>query len=106
MFTDFVDIWMNETTEAAGLWWQLAIYVVDYDNGDPSHLGYPTRKQTIALLNMHTLEPLAPVQYLDDYTGGVWIVYELNTSARVRFSMLHGDNNVLSAIMFDPVSRR
>ena len=47
-----------------------------------------------------------PVQYLDDYTGGVWIVYELNTSARVRFSMLHGDNNVLSAIMFDPVSRR
>jgi alpha-L-rhamnosidase len=106
MNSDFYDIWMDQNIESSGFWWQLAIYVVDYDNSDPSHLGFPPRKQTIALLNMHTLEPLAPVQYLDDYTQGVWIVYELNTSARVRFSMLHGDNNVLSAIMFDSVSRR
>jgi hypothetical protein len=105
-YTDFIDIWMDATAEASGLWYQLAIYAVDYDNGDPSHDGLPRRKQTVALLNMHTLEAAAPIQYLDDYTGGVWIVYELNTSARVRYSMLHGDNNVLSALMFDSTSRK
>ena len=106
MYTDFVDIWMDATAETSGLWYQLAVYAVDYDNGDPSHDGLPQRKQTVALLNIHTLEAAAPIQYLDDYTGGVWIVYELNTSARVRFSMLHGYNNVLSALMFDSASRR
>ena len=75
--TDFVDVWMDAAAEAAGLWWQLAVYLVDYDAGVPSHEGLPARKATVALLNMHSLEPAAPVQYLDTFVGGAWVVFEL-----------------------------
>ena len=103
-YSDFVDVWMDAAAEAAGKWYQLAAYAVDYDNGDPTHDGFLPRRQTVELLNMHTLEAAAPTLYLDSYVGGTWIVWQLNTSARVRFSQLQGDNNVLSAIMFDPVA--
>lgn len=102
--TNFVDVWMDASAEAAGLWWQLAVYLVDYDYGQASHENLRPRQATVALLNMHSLENAAPVQYLDNYVGGAWVVFELNTSARIRVSQLQGDNAVVSAVMFDAVS--
>ncbi len=102
--TDFVDVALSAAAEASGAWWRLAVYLVDYDAGQPSHESLRARRATVALLDLRTLEPAAPAQYLDAFVGGTWLVFELNTSARVRVSQLAGDNAVISALAFDLVA--
>lgn len=99
--TDFVDVAL--TAAAEGTWWRLAVYLVDYDAGQPSHESLRNRRATVALMDLATLEPAAPTQYLDAFVGGTWVVFELNSSARVRVSQLEGDNAVISALAFDLV---
>ena len=84
---------------------QIAAYVVDYDINEPSHMGLPGRQSTVALLSRATLNAAAPVQFLpkEQTTGGVWLVFQYNSSARLRFSQLIGDNAVVSALAFDTV---
>ena len=102
--SDYVDISMDAAAEASGLWYRLAVYVVDYDSGRPSHAGFPPRRQTLTLLNLLSLEAAAPTLYVDEFVGGTWFVFELNSSVRVRFSQLQGATAVASAVTFDPVA--
>jgi hypothetical protein len=46
------------------------------------------------------------LQYVspDETLAGVWVVFQTNSSARMRFSMLIGDNAVVSALAFDYVT--
>jgi hypothetical protein len=50
-----------------------------------------------------TLNPIAPVELLDNFQGGVWLVWELNSSARFRVNFVRGTNQVVSAVAFDLV---
>jgi hypothetical protein len=49
------------------------------------------------------LSPAAPRTYLADFSGGLWLTYELQGDVRVRISTIRGDYAVLSAVAFDPV---
>lgn len=100
--TTAVDIWMDESAEG-NVWYQVAVYICDYDWDVPTHQGLPPRRATIAALDRHTLDPVAPIQYADSYENGIWYVFQYNKSMRLRFSQFEGDNAVVSALMFDVV---
>jgi alpha-L-rhamnosidase len=101
--TTAVDVWMQEGQEGDVLY-QVAAYIVDYDDGRPSHEGLPPRRETVQLLDRLTLNPAGPTQYLPSpLDGGVWVVYQYSRSLRLRFSQLMGDNAVVSALLFDVV---
>jgi alpha-L-rhamnosidase len=80
--------------EAEGsVMYRLAVYCVDFD--------YRSRRQTITVMDRFTLNTISPTQYLTDFTGSVWLVWEYNRSMRLRFNYVRGDNQVVSAMMFD-----
>jgi hypothetical protein len=75
----------------------MAVYAVDWDTRG--------RRQTLALLDLDTLNPISPIQGLKDFTEGVWVVWRLfknatATGVRLRVSQTRGDNAVVSAILF------
>ena len=73
--------------------YRLAIYFVDFDARG--------RRQTVTLMSGATLDPIAPVQLLDNFVGGVWLVYEVTGSVRFRVNFVRGTNPVVSALLFD-----
>ena len=80
---------------AEGTRYRLAAYFVDFD--------FRGRRQTVSLMDRVTLNPIAPVELLDNFQGGVWLVWELNSSARFRVNFVRGTNQVVSAVAFDLV---
>lgn len=75
----------------------MAVYAVDWDTRG--------RRETLALLDLKTLNPISPIQGLKDFTEGVWVVWRLFSNAtasgvRLRVSQTRGDNAVVSAILF------
>lgn len=102
--TAALDLWMDAVAAANNTWYQVAVYCVDYDAGQVSHQGYAPRRQTVMPLALPSLNPATPQQYLNNFVGGTWIVLQVNTSLRLRFSQLQGDNAVVSAVLFDLVS--
>lgn len=49
-----------------------------------------------------TLKLAAPVQIVNDFSGGKYLVYSYNKSAKFRFNKVRGNSVTLSAIFFDP----
>ena len=82
---------------------QVSAYVVDYDVGTPSHGGLAGRQSTVALLDRATLNAAAPLQFIsaDQSANGVWLTFQTNSSARLRFSQIVGDTVAVSALAFD-----
>ena len=52
-----------------------------------------------------SLNYAAPMQFVssDEMLGGAWLIFQTNTSSRMRISQLIGDNAVVSALAFDTV---
>ena len=102
-FTFAIDVALAPAGE--GAWFQLAVYLVDYDLGWPSHKGDAApRRLTVDLMSgWPALNPLVPTQFLgpEALRGGVWLVFQLNCSARIRVTQLPGATAVASAIAFD-----
>ncbi|MCS7483717.1 hypothetical protein ACFFQW_35170 [Umezawaea endophytica] len=46
-----------------------------------------------------------PVQLVDDYHGGQYLVYDCDRLLRIRVGYIRGDNAVLSGLFFDPTGR-
>lgn len=46
---------------------------------------------------------VSPPQYVqgEPFAGGTWLVWRYNASLRFRFNLVRGDNQVVSAVMFD-----
>jgi alpha-L-rhamnosidase len=87
------------TPEAEGAQtYRIAVYVVDFDSKG--------RKETVNLLDRLTFNPISPTVLLDGegFVGGTWLVWEYNRSVRLRFNYVRGDNQVVSAILFDAVN--
>jgi alpha-L-rhamnosidase len=84
------------TPAGAGTWYQIALYIVDWDARG--------RRQTVDTLDGATLSEISPVQLLTDFVSGQWMVYQYNASMRFRFNQIRGDNAVVTAMMFDNVT--
>lgn len=97
-FTFGVDVALAPGAE--GRWWQAALYLADFD-------GAARRNVVEVKSGWPSLNPIAPPQLLEGFEGGVWLVYQLNTSARFRVSQMPstcpGHTAVASAIVFDDV---
>jgi hypothetical protein len=100
-YTFGLDVALEPGSE--GRWWQAALYLADFD-------GAARRNVVEVKSGWPLLNPIAPPQLLEGFEGGVWLVYQLNTSARFRVSQMPstcpGHTAVVSAIVFDEVERK
>ena len=75
-------------------YYQIALYFVDWDS--------KIRKLAVEVHDANTLDLMAPVNVLTNFSGGAYLVYTYNKSAKFRIDHVRGDNAVLSGIFFDP----
>ena len=73
--------------------YMLTVYFIDWD-----HRG---RQQIVSLMDYETKNVIAPTQFLDAFTSGVYLSYTYSKSARIRVSSVRGDNAVLTALFLD-----
>ena len=76
--------------------YQVALYFVDWENKG--------RRQAVEMMDATTLNLVAPVKVVKDYSGGAYLVYTYNKSVKFRFNKIRGDVVSLSGIFFDPVT--
>jgi alpha-L-rhamnosidase len=74
--------------------YQLALYFVDWDRRG--------RQVAVEMFDANTLNLVAPVEVVTNFTGGAYLVYAYTNSAKFRIDQVRGDNAVLSGIFFDP----
>jgi alpha-L-rhamnosidase len=72
---------------------QIALYFVDWDRQD--------RRVAVEMFDRVTLQRIAPVQMVRDFSGGKYLVCRYNKSLRFRIDQVRGDNATLSGIFFD-----
>jgi hypothetical protein len=63
---------------------------VDWDRKD--------RRVAVEMFDRATLQHIAPVQMVRDFSGGKYLVSRYNKSARFRINQVCGDNATLSGI--------
>jgi hypothetical protein len=56
------------------------------------------------MMDAGTLNQVAPVKIVDDFSGGAYLVYQYNKSAKFRINKVRGSLLTLSGIFFDPAS--
>jgi hypothetical protein len=101
--TSPVDILLTDQAKASGKRYKLSLYFVDWAPS-PSCQAYDgtQRSQEVYLLTGYpNLNPFTPRQALTDFSGGIWMSYDLVGDARVRISTIKGGFAVLSALAFD-----
>lgn len=76
--------------------YKIALYFVDWNR-----MG---RRQAVEVFNLKTLNRIAPVEIVRDFKQGKYLIYECAQSTRFRIDQVRGENAVLNAIFFDPVS--
>lgn len=91
-----VDIALKEDRE-----YTVALYFVDYDTPGPGALtdGSP-REVAVEMFDGETLNDAAPIQILNDYQGGAYLIYKYDKSVRFRIKVLRGANATLSGVFF------
>jgi len=86
---------MTFTVNCTGTnYYQIALYFVDWD--------YKGRRLAVEVHDAGTLDLVAPVNVITNFSGGEYLVYTYNKSAKFRIDHVRGDNAVLSGIFFDP----
>jgi hypothetical protein len=73
--------------------YKLALYFLDWDR-----LG---RCLAVEVFDLKTLNRIAPVKVVPEFTQGRYLIYSFSSSVRIRVDQLRGNNAVLSAIFFD-----
>ena len=73
--------------------YQVALYFLDWDNHG--------RRQSVEMFVAKTLNMIVPVKIVTDFSGGNYMIYKYNKSAKFRIDQVCGDNAVLSGIFFD-----
>ena len=104
--TSPVDIQLTDAAIAAGTRFRLSLYFVDFAPAPKcGALDGTNRTQEVYLLTGYPdLSPVAPRQYLSDFSSGMWLSFEVAGNIRVRISTIRGDFAALSAVAFDPVA--
>ncbi|RLD71538.1 MAG: hypothetical protein DRI98_04925 [Bacteroidetes bacterium] len=83
-----VDIHMKAGTEH-----QIALYFVDWDDAG--------RRLAVEMFDLESRRIIAPVQVVNDYSGGKFLVFKYNAPVRFRINHIRGPNATLSGIFFD-----
>ena len=83
-----VDIQLKEQRE-----YTVALYFVDWDSDN-------TRQLAIEMFDGDTLNMVAPVKVVKDYSDGAYVIYQYDKSARFRIDQMRGANATLSGIFF------
>jgi len=85
-FTTTIDI---KGTKA----YKVSLYFLDWD-----HKG---RKIAVEMFDAASSKLIAPVKIVENCTGGAYLTFSYNKSAKFRINIVRGDNAVLSGIFFD-----
>ncbi|HEY4416435.1 MAG TPA: alpha-L-rhamnosidase C-terminal domain-containing protein [Verrucomicrobiae bacterium] len=72
---------------------QVALYFADWDNKE--------RQLAVEMFDAKTLNLVAPVKVVTNFSGGKYLVYTYNKSMKFRIDQVRGDNAVLGGIFFD-----
>lgn len=78
--------------------YNLALYFVDWDRKD--------RSLSVQVRDRKTLNLIAPIQMISDFTGGKYLIFHCDRSVRLRLDPVRGDNAVLSGLFFDPAPQQ
>jgi len=76
--------------------YQISLYILDWDKKG--------RQIGVEMFDAKTLNLIAPVQIVKYSTGGAYLTFTYNKSAKFRINLVCGDNAVLSGIFFDSKS--
>jgi len=76
--------------------YNVSFYFLDWDNRG--------REISVEMFDAATLNLIAPVKIVKNCTGGAYLTYSYNKSAKFRINIVRGDNAVLSGIFFDSPS--
>jgi hypothetical protein len=74
--------------------YKLALYFLDWDR-----LG---RCLAVEVFDLKTLNRIAPVKVVPEFTQGRYLIYSFSSSVRIRVDQVRGNNAVLNAMFFDP----
>jgi hypothetical protein len=74
--------------------YQVALYFVDWENKGS--------RIAVEMFDATTLNLIAPVKIVNNYSGGAYLIYSYNKSAKFRIDKVRGGNISLSGIFFDP----
>jgi alpha-L-rhamnosidase len=84
-----VNIGINGTKD-----YQVALYFVDWENKGG--------RMAVEMFDANTLNLIAPVKIVSNFSGGKYLVYSYNKSAKFRIDKARGEIITLSGIFFDP----
>ena len=85
--TMYTDIIINETKE-----YTLALYFIDWDDQN--------RRIAVELIDYDSFKQAAPVQVVNGYGKGKYLIYKYNQSVRIRVDTIKKPNSTLSGIFF------
>jgi alpha-L-rhamnosidase len=74
--------------------YQVALYFVDWPGRGA--------RQAVEMFDAESLKLIAPVRIVDDFSGGRYLVYAYDRSAKFRIERIRGDRITLSGVFFDP----
>jgi len=100
-----IDIVLNKEARDSGKSYKLSVYMVDFGPtpwGSGS-VGEARTQEVCSFSGYPDLNPMTQRQYVSNFSGGVWMSYEMVGSVRFRASTIRGDMCVISAITFDPL---
>lgn len=88
---------MTLTVEIKGIHdYQIALYFMDWDKTG--------RRQAVEMMDAATLNLVAPVKVVKDFSNGTYLVYAYNKSVKFRIDQIRGNDATLSGIFFDPAT--
>ena len=73
--------------------YRIALYFVDWENKGC--------RLAVEMMDAETLELVAPVKIVKDFSGGAYLVYSYNRPVKFRIDKIRGDIISLSGIFFD-----
>jgi hypothetical protein len=73
--------------------YQLSLYFLDFDQQE--------RRSAVEIFNPKTLNILAPVAIVRNYSHGKYLSFNFDQSVRLRINHVRGKNAALSGIFFD-----
>jgi len=76
--------------------YQVALYFVDWANKGS--------RQAVEMFDAGTLNLIAPVKIVDNFSGGTYLIYKYNQSVKFRINKVRGELATLSGIFFDPAN--
>jgi hypothetical protein len=76
--------------------YQVALYFVDWPGRGA--------RQAVEMFDAETLKLVAPVKTVEDFSGGRYLVYAYDRSAKFRIERIRGDRISLSGVFFDPAA--